>query len=105
MGRNIFLCILSIKTSLLQVFLKIIASEFNNSPAYLGQLFKKKLGESFTNYLNQVGVNQAKELLLYSTLKASEISEKVGYYNVKSPLRKFFKDFDVESIPRTKDRV
>lgn len=62
--------------------LKTIASELSNNPAYLGQVFKQKTGESFTNYLNKVRVEKAKELLSKTNLKINEISEKIGYYNI-----------------------
>ena len=61
--------------------LKCIASNFNISPAYLGYLFNKEIGDTFTNYLNMLRVEKAKELLINTSLKANEISEKVGYIN------------------------
>jgi two-component system, response regulator YesN len=62
--------------------LKTIANEFHSNPAYLGQLFKKETGQSFTSYLNNIRVQKAKELLVSSKLKINEVSEKVGYFNV-----------------------
>ncbi len=65
-----------------EINLKTIASEFSINTAYLGQLFKKQMGESFTNYLNRYRVEQAIELMSKSNLKVNEISKSVGYYNI-----------------------
>lgn len=64
------------------ISLKVIADKYNMNPVYLGQLFKKNIGESFTNYLNEIRVQEAKKLLINSTLKVKEISERVGYLNL-----------------------
>lgn len=61
--------------------LKTVSSEFSINTAYLGQLFNKEIGESFSNYLNRIRVERAKELLANSGLKTAEISVKVGYSN------------------------
>lgn len=61
--------------------LKTIAYEFDINPGYLGQLFKKETGDTFPNYLNKFRVEKAKELLANTSLKASEVSERIGYAN------------------------
>lgn len=61
--------------------LKTIAAEFDVNPYYLGQLFKKETGKSFTDYLNTVRIDKAKELLLDGSLKPGDIAIKVGYFN------------------------
>lgn len=83
--------------------LKTIASEFHNNPAYLGQLFKKETGQSFTSYLNSIRVQKAKELLINSKLKINEVSEKVGYFNVNY-FYTVFKKLTGFSVMEFKDR-
>jgi two-component system, response regulator YesN len=62
--------------------LDTVASEFDKNPAYLGQLFKKEFGESFTNYINKIRIEKAKELLLKNpSLTMTEVSFAVGYFN------------------------
>lgn len=55
-----------------------IASLVYMNPSYLGKLFKKMEGVTFNEYINQVRMEKAKEMLLNTTLKVAEISEKVG---------------------------
>lgn len=61
--------------------LSTLAEKFNVSPGYLGFLFKKETGESFTNYVNALRIQSAKKLLAETNLKITEISEQVGYTN------------------------
>jgi len=61
--------------------LKTISSNFDTSAAYLGYLFNKEAGEPFTDYLNKIRVEKAKELLLGANMKIEDISKKVGYIN------------------------
>ncbi|MDR9856251.1 response regulator transcription factor [Paenibacillus sp. VCA1] len=62
-----------------EMSLKTLAHEFNVHPFYLGQLFQKETGVSFSDYLNSHRVKQAKALLTDTLLKTSEISRRVGY--------------------------
>ncbi|BBI36494.1 response regulator transcription factor [Cohnella abietis] len=62
--------------------LKQIAQEYKMTPLYLGQCFKKDVGEPFTQYVNKIRIDKAKELLRNTSLKTNEIAEKVGYINV-----------------------
>lgn len=48
---------------------------------YLGQQFKKETGESFTNALNRLRIDYAKELLKSTNMKTVEIAKKAGYSN------------------------
>lgn len=61
-----------------------ICEDYSISPSYLSQLFKKELGINFMNYLYNLRLNYAKELLENTNMRVQEISEKVGfdyYYN------------------------
>lgn len=61
--------------------LKTLASQLNVTPSHLGQLFKIETGEMFTNYLNRVRIEKAKELLAITQTRTSDIAEQVGYFN------------------------
>ena len=59
--------------------LKTIAETFFINPAYLGQLFKSTINETFSNYVNKKRISEAKRLLLKEGFCVNEIIEKVGY--------------------------
>lgn len=61
--------------------IKTLSNEFQITPAYLGQLFKNQTGVLFTEYLNQIRIEEAKKLILHSELKLYEIAKRVGYTN------------------------
>lgn len=62
------------------VSLKTLGGLYNIHPVYLGQLFHKEVGESFTDYINWYRIEKAKELLRISHLKVHEIARSVGYW-------------------------
>lgn len=49
------------------------------SPTYFSFIFKKETKTTFINYVTQIRMEAAKELLRTSNLKSFEIAEKVGY--------------------------
>lgn len=49
------------------------------SPGYFSALFKRETNATYVQYLQNVRMEAAKELLLSTDLKAFEIAEKVGY--------------------------
>ncbi|BAB04512.1 response regulator transcription factor [Halalkalibacterium halodurans] len=59
--------------------LKTLGHSFHINPIYLGQLFQREVGCSFTKYLNQLRIDRAKKLLLNSYDRAGQIGKKVGY--------------------------
>lgn len=71
-----------------KISLKTAADEFFLNSAYLGQLFKRKMGISFHEYLTGIRMDKAKQLLLTTNRNISEISLAVGiedpnYFSVK----------------------
>ncbi len=62
--------------------LKVLSCAFGVSAPYLGRLFHHAVGKSFSNYLNELRLRKADELLRYSSLKASEVAARIGYANV-----------------------
>jgi two-component system response regulator YesN len=73
--------------------LKTLGYQFHINPIYLGQLFQKEVGTSFTKYLNKLRIDRAKKLLLNSHDKAGHIGKKVGYIDA-AYFYKQFKKFE-----------
>lgn len=69
-----------------------IADELHVNSMYLGQLFKKELGVSFSKYLNSYRVKKAQDLIINTSLNFSEISEQVGYSSPGYFYKKFKKE-------------
>ena len=53
------------------------------NPSYFSTFFKKKCGIGFLEYLSEVRVNKAKELLRTTDFSVAEICEKVGYTDTR----------------------
>ncbi|SER56940.1 response regulator [Psychrobacillus sp. OK032] len=70
------------KTPLKQVSLTDAARSVHLNPSYLSQLFKQQLNTKFVDYLTELRIQEGKRLLLNTTLKMSEIAERVGYSEV-----------------------
>lgn len=51
------------------------------TPNYIGYIFKEEMGISFSEYVTQVRMEHAKELLKHPENKIYEVSQKVGYKN------------------------
>lgn len=56
-----------------------ISTEIAVSPNYLSALIKKSTGSTFTDILTQKRITIAKEMILCTSMKVREISEKCGY--------------------------
>lgn len=74
-----------------ELSLNLLASEFRISVSHLSKLFKEQNELNFIDYLMEVRMEKAKELLTGTDLKIREISERVGYVNVNSFVRIFKK--------------
>ena len=70
---------------------EFIASLFYLNRSYLSQLFKKQTGQKFVDYLNDIRMNKAKELLIHSDRKMYQIAKNVAYDNTKYFFRIFKK--------------
>ncbi|WP_426446722.1 response regulator transcription factor [Paenibacillus sp. S-38] len=58
-------------------------------PHYFSKLFKKKTGENLISYVQRQRVEQAKKLLLETTLPVKEIGERLGFENENYFFRTF----------------
>lgn len=70
---------------------EFISSLFNLNRNYCSTVFKEKTGDTLINYINQVRIDRAKELLKHTDKKMYQISRSVGYENVKYFFRVFKK--------------
>ena len=59
--------------------LETLSKQLFLSPCHLSRIFKKMVGVSFVNYVNNIRVKEAKRLLLGSHYSILEIAELVGY--------------------------
>lgn len=63
------------------ISLTSLAEDLHMNVMYLGQLFKKEMGVSFSKYLNRYRVEKSKPLLIKTTLPISDVAIEVGYQN------------------------
>ena len=62
-----------------EISLNTIAAEVGMSPSYFSPIFSKEMGKTFVEYLTEIRMDRAKELLMCSSMKTSEIGYEVGY--------------------------
>lgn len=81
-SKNVRQVIAIVKTDYAQdLSLTQVASRLHLNPVYLGQLFKKEVQTSFSKYLNQYRIDQAKQMLLSTDESISNIALEIGYTN------------------------
>lgn len=61
------------------ISLNTVANQVNVSPSYFSTIFSQETGQNFVEYLTDVRMKKAKELLRCSSMKSSEIGYAVGY--------------------------
>ncbi|MCM3123879.1 MULTISPECIES: response regulator [unclassified Mesobacillus] len=61
------------------ISLKQLAEEFYVSPNYISKLFNKEMGRGLLDYVNEVRVSKAKQLLKEYQYKIYEVAEMVGF--------------------------
>ncbi len=74
-----------------ELSLDILARKLNITGTYLSAYFKKKQGVNFVDYLNEVRIGKAKELLTGTDLQIQEVAVRTGYLNANSFIRTFKK--------------
>lgn len=62
-----------------QLSLNQIAGSHYMNPDYLSRIFKKTTGKNFVDYLTDIRIHKAKEMMSKSKYKNYEIAQKVGY--------------------------
>lgn len=72
-----------------------IAAGVKRSPNYVRKVFKEATGQTILEYLTEVRMNKAAELLRTTHLKVKEVSVRVGYENISYFTQLFSKRFGV----------
>jgi len=65
-----------------QVTLVEAAQKVHLNPSYLSQLFKQQMNINFVDYLTDLRMKEAKKLLAATSLRISEIADRLGYADV-----------------------
>lgn len=60
-----------------------VAAWLKITPSYFSYIFKQSTGKGFTEYMNEMRIDQAKHLLATTQDKVFEIADKVGYREYK----------------------
>ena len=68
-----------------------IADAVNRNPTYLSRVFKESTGEGLLDYINRCRITKARELMQMDQYTLKEISELVGYANIRAFRRAFAK--------------
>ncbi|MFB9278709.1 response regulator transcription factor [Cohnella cellulosilytica] len=84
-----------IEENYMDASLSSIAEQLKMNQNYLSRLFKEKTGVNFIDYVTEVKMKKAAELLLLGEYKLYQISERVGYSNAKNFSRAFKNFFHV----------
>ena len=69
--------------------LRDLGKKYFINSSYLGQMFQKKHGQTFKDYLTSYRISQAEALLMNTELRIVEIAEKVGYKDTDYFIKKF----------------
>lgn len=82
------------------ISLERISELFFINPSYCSYLFKEKTGENFADYINNMRIDKAKDLLINTDYKVYKIANILGYDNDKYFFRIFkkFTGFTPESF-------
>lgn len=75
--------------------LELCASRLNYHPNYIKTVFRKETGTNFSDYLSKYRLTIAKQWLVETDLKISEIAEKLHYQNSQNFIRYFRKMEDM----------
>lgn len=78
-----------------ELSLKTLSYQYNINSSYLGQVFSKETGISFSEYLNKTKNMKAKDLILNTNMKINDIAKAVGYIDTSYFYRKFKKYYGV----------
>lgn len=71
------------------ISLRSLGEKYHINSVYLGQLFKKQYGCAFKDYLNNVRIRKAAEMILCTDKKVYEIAYDAGYKNLEYFINKF----------------
>lgn len=69
--------------------LRELSQKYYVNSSYLGQIFRKRYGQSFKDYLSSFRMDEAAMQLLKTDKKISQIAEDVGYHDTDYFINKF----------------
>ncbi len=71
------------------IYLENLAQTYNTSTKYLSKRIKQHLNVPFKEYVTQLRIDKAKELLETTNIKIEDLSKQVGFYNRSTFIRAF----------------
>lgn len=80
------------------VSIKDFCARHNMNASYLGFIFKKETGVYFNDYITQLRINRATNLLKSSNYKISKISDMVGFTNTSYFIACFKKQIGISPV-------
>ena len=87
------------------VTLEDMMERFNLTGPYISKYFKDKSGVTFVDYVSQIRMKKAKNLLKNSNMTVESIAESVGYPSVEHFSRQFKKKYGISPVEyRTSDK-
>lgn len=69
--------------------LRELGQKYYINSSYLGQIFRKRYGQSFKNYLNNYRIKEAASQLIRTDKKIGQIAEDVGYHDLDYFISRF----------------
>lgn len=72
-----------------ELSLEMLADHYYLNPTYFSRIFRKYTGKTFTDYLTELRMKKAQELLLLGKYRIYEVSQMVGYKSDKYFCRAF----------------
>ncbi|MBU3175677.1 response regulator [Clostridium estertheticum] len=73
------------------ITIRELSEKFYMHPTYMGQLFTRKFGMTFNEYIHGLRIEEGKRLMKITNMKSHEIAEVLGYSNYSSFLKQFQK--------------
>ena len=77
------------------ISLKKISEEFHLNSSYISQLIKSETGLTYTQYVTELRINKAKELLKTTKMSLNEVSEAVGFNDYFYFIKKFKREVGI----------
>jgi len=71
--------------------LELVAQQFDITTSYLCRIIKQQIGMSYKEYITELRIAKAKDILLENGLSVAEVCTRVGYTNVSNFIRVFQK--------------